>query len=90
MVDNLEASKELVSVDLSSVKGHFAPGVGLPSPAMGFTETQIGEIAHKVGKDSKNRVFSISEYNPAIEKYRTGTLLQYIFSSFVFGVAELQ
>ena len=29
---------ELVSVDLSCVKSHFAPGVGIPSPAMGFTD----------------------------------------------------
>ena len=66
----------------------YAPGVGLPSPAMGFTETQVSEIAHKIGKNPSNKVFSISEYNPAIEKYKTGTLLQSIFSSYLFGVAE--
>ena len=75
MVENLDMRRELVSVDLSSVKSQYAPGVGLPSPAMGFTDTQISEIAFKVGKDPCNRVFSVSEYNPAIEKYRTGTLL---------------
>ena len=88
MVDNFEANKELVSLDLSAVKAHFAPGVGIPSPAMGFTDVQVSEIAYKIGLDTNNRVFSVSEYNPAIEKYRTGTLLQYIFSSFLFGIAE--
>ena len=38
MVDKFEANKELVSLDLSAVKAHFAPGVGIPSPAMGFTD----------------------------------------------------
>mmetsp|Transcript_10524 Transcript_10524/g.14195 ORF Transcript_10524/g.14195 Transcript_10524/m.14195 type:complete len:95 (-) Transcript_10524:57-341(-) len=90
LVDGITLGRELVTIDLSAVKSHFAPGVGLPSPAMGFTETQIAEIASKVGQDAKNRVFAISEYNPAIEKYRTGALLQLIFSSFIFGIAEAQ
>lgn len=80
--------KELVSIDLSVVKSHFAAGVGLPSPAMGFTDTQIIEVANRVGRDPHNRIFALSEYNPAIEKYRTGTLAQLIFSSYLFGVAE--
>ena len=88
MVQNLDTGKELVSVDLSSVKSQYAPGVGLPSPATGFTDTQISDFAYKVGRDASNRVFSVSEFNPAIEKYQTGTLLQFIFSSFIFGVAE--
>ena len=71
--------KELVSLDLSVVKSHFAAGVGVPSPAMGFVDNQIIEIANRVGKDPKNRIFALSEYNPAIEKYRTGTLVQLIF-----------
>ena len=88
LINSTELGKELVSVDLSCVKSHFAPGVGLPSPAMGLTDTQICDIAHKAGQDQSTRIFSISEYNPAIEKYRTGALLQLIFSSFVFGVAK--
>ena len=55
---------------------------------MGFTDTQICEVARKVGLSASNRVFALTEYNPAIDKYRTGALLQLIFSSFVFGVAE--
>ena len=90
LVENLDTARELVTVDLSCVKSQYAPGVGLPSPAMGFTESQINEIARKVGTDPTNRVFAVSEYNPAIEKYRTGTLLQYLFSSFLFGIAEQQ
>ena len=88
MVDSILGDRQLVSVDLSSIKSNFAPGVGLPSPAMGFTQDQICDIASKVGQNATNRVFSLSEYNPAIEKYRTGALLQFIFSSFIFGVAK--
>ena len=51
LVESLDLAKELVTVDLSCVKSQFAPGVGLPSPAMGLSETQINEISHKVGKD---------------------------------------
>ena len=75
IVENMDTGRALVSIDLSSVKSHYAPGVGLPSPAMGFTDIHISDVANKAGKDPKNRVFSVSEYNPAIEKYRTGTLL---------------
>lgn len=37
----LYSGRQLVSIDFSCVKSHFAPGVGIPSPAMGFTDVQI-------------------------------------------------
>ena len=88
IVQDFDTSSQLVSVDMSSIKSHYAAGVGLPSPAMGLSDTQICEVASKVGRDPSNRIFSLSEYNPAIEKYRTGALLQMIFSSFACGFAE--
>ena len=39
LVESVTPGKELVSVDLSVVKSHFAAGVGIPSPAMGLSDT---------------------------------------------------
>ena len=69
---------QVVALDLSSVKSHFAPGVGSPCPSMGFTDDEISEIAFIAGQSAHQRLFTISEYNPAIEKFTTGTLLHNI------------
>ena len=66
-------SREVVCLDLSCVKSDFAEGVGVPCSAMGLTNTEVCDIAYEAGQST--RIFSISEYNPAVEKFSTGSLL---------------
>jgi arginase family enzyme len=76
-------------MDLSVVNGHFVPGVSEPCPSMGFTDQEIVVLANQIGKQAGQgqvKVFSVSEYNPAIEKFSTGTLLQKVFAAFMHGL----
>ena len=43
---------QVVALDLSCVKSHYAPGVGSPCPSMGFTDDEISQIAYIAGKST--------------------------------------
>lgn len=73
-LDNLD-NFDTINVDLSAVKTSYCCGVTYPSPATGLSEQEIKDIAYRAGLSSKISSFGISEYNPAIEKFRTGTLV---------------
>jgi formiminoglutamase len=74
-----------VSFDLDSVQGSDAPGVSCASPT-GLTAQEAIEIAFEAGRCAKVGLFDVSEYNPAVEEYRTGRLLAMMFYYFCMGV----
>ena len=47
----LPKGSQFTSIDLSVVKSIFAPGVGDPCPAMGFSDEEILDVAHCIGSD---------------------------------------
>jgi hypothetical protein len=73
-----------VCLDLSAVKTGPCCGVSYPSPVEGFSHDEIFKIAFESGQQV--RQFSISEYNPTIEKFRTGTLVLQILTQFIYGL----
>ncbi len=68
VLSNYISGVNFCSVDLSSLHSLEFPGVSLPSPACGFTIKEMEEIMHLNGLN-KVKVISLSEYNPAIEKF---------------------
>jgi len=62
--------------------------VSEPSTAAGLERDEAIEIAYIVGLSQKCRLFCISEYNPAMEKFKTGTLVHDLFLFFLFGLAK--
>ena len=69
------------------MKSGFAEGVGVPCSAMGLTNDEIYDIASAAGLGT--RLFSISEYNPAVEKFSTGSLLVDILQSFLTSLVSV-
>ncbi|CDW73674.1 formimidoylglutamase [Stylonychia lemnae] len=78
----------IVNIDLTSIKAQNAPGVSEPCPAFGFNTQEIEDIAFNIGKQENLRIFTISEYNPAIEKFQTGNVLCSIYQHLLLGIGE--
>ena len=55
---------------------------------MGLTLEETNEISLLLGRDIRTKIFSISEYNPAIEKYRTGTVVHDLLYHFLIGLSQ--
>ena len=64
----------LCSIDLSSLHSLEFPGVSLPSPACGFTVQEMEQMMNLIGTN-KVRIVTLSEYNPAIEKFHSGQVI---------------
>lgn len=69
----IKGSADTVSIDLSALKTEHCCGVTYPSPAAGFTREEAESIAFEAGLTMQ--FFGVSEFNPAIEKFKTGTLV---------------
>ena len=80
-----ENERMFVSFDVDSINGSACPGVSCPSVDGGLTGDEALEIALISGNCSKVRLVDMSEYNPAVEDYRTGRLLSNIFYYFCMG-----
>jgi arginase family enzyme len=76
------------SIDLSVIKSSHFPGVSLPSPAAGLDAQEAMEIMHILGKEKTLRVLAITEYNPAIEKIKSGRLVVELIKAFLNGLSE--
>lgn len=77
MVD-LVTEEKVVCMDLSVVKGVHVPGVSDPCPTQGFDEEEIEDLMVSLGEKASTgqlKAFSVTEYNPAIEKHTTGTFI---------------
>jgi formiminoglutamase len=77
--------KVFVSFDVDSINGSFCPGVSCPSVDGGLTNEEALEISFLSGTCNKVCLMDMSEYNPAVEDYRTGRLLSNIFYYFCMG-----
>lgn len=89
---NLQVSRVLnldsvdsVSLDLSALKTSHCCGVTYPSPSEGFEIDEAHELAFKIGNSQVTQV-GVSEYNPAIEKFKTGTLMVQLLTQFLHGL----
>lgn len=76
----------MLKFDLSAIKSQFFIAASEPNPAQGLSDLEAEQIAWVFGKSQKSRIFTLSEYNPAIEKFQSGAILNNIFQSFFFGV----
>lgn len=80
-----ENEKVFVSFDVNSISCAYCPGVSSPSVDGGLTAEEALEIAFLAGKCEKVIIFDLSEYNPAVEDFKTGKLLSNIFYYFCLG-----
>jgi len=75
-----------VSFDLDAVCGRDAPGVSAPG-TIGLSSEEALEMCFIAGKHKNVKLFDLSEYNPAIEDYRTGRLVANMFYFFAMGLS---
>mmetsp|Transcript_10164 Transcript_10164/g.10104 ORF Transcript_10164/g.10104 Transcript_10164/m.10104 type:complete len:119 (-) Transcript_10164:22-378(-) len=81
-----ENHRFFISFDVDSINSAYCPGVSCPSVDGGLTAEEALEIAFLSGNSNKVSLMDMSEYNPAVEDYRTGRLLANIFYYFCLGV----
>jgi len=86
-LENLEATEVFVSFDIDSIQSGDCPGVSCPA-LIGLTAQEALDICFESGKSGKVKLLDVSEYNPDIEEYRTGRLIGYMFSYFVYGFIQ--
>ena len=71
--------KAAVCIDLSCMIGTIAPGVSETNKEVGLTHDQMkGNLKHALAAELDD-LFIFSEYNPAIEKFKTGNTLLELF-----------
>lgn len=75
------------SFDLDAIRGSDAPGVSCSS-ALGLSAHDALEMCRMAGQHPKVRLCDLSEYNPVIERYRTGKLVAQMFYYFALGLAR--
>ena len=71
--------KTAVCLDLTSLKAGYAPGVSEPNAVFGLTLENIEGAVNQLTESGKDDLVIISEYNPAIEKHKTGETMVHIF-----------
>lgn len=57
----------------------YAPGVSEVDKGVGFTYDQIRQNVEQAIAGNHDDLFIISEYNPAIEKFKTGHMIMDLF-----------
>ena len=76
-----------MSLNLENIEG--APGVTTNCLNGGFSTEEAIEICYIIGFHCRKLVaFSISEYNPFVEDWRTGRLLATMFYYFTLGLSK--
>ena len=63
----------------------FAPGVSEANNMVGFTDEQMKSNIEQVVSLGMDDLIIITEYNPAIEKFKTGNMILDIFQGFLNG-----
>eukprot|EP01102_Stenamoeba_stenopodia_P022319 TRINITY_DN9257_c0_g1_i1.p1 TRINITY_DN9257_c0_g1~~TRINITY_DN9257_c0_g1_i1.p1 ORF type:complete len:342 (+),score=71.65 TRINITY_DN9257_c0_g1_i1:41-1027(+) len=86
VLDKFEG-KVFVSFDLDAVASSYAPGVSCPG-TIGLTSKDALDICFEAGRDTKVRLFDLSEFNPRIDSYITGRLVVNMFYFFLLGYAK--
>ena len=69
------------------VQGADAPGVSCPG-TIGLTAAEALDICFVAGSHPRVRLFDLSEFNPAVDSYRTGRLVTNMWLWFCMGVAS--
>ncbi|KAG9392810.1 Ureohydrolase [Carpediemonas membranifera] len=88
VVDTAQTHGDLfVSFDIDSIQSSDCPGVSCPAPT-GLTAWDALRMCRIAGQTKCVRVVDMSEFNPAVESYRTSKLTAAMFYQFVLGVAE--
>jgi formiminoglutamase len=83
---NLKPSQRVFfSFDVDSISSSHCPGVSCPSVDGGLTAEEAVELGFLAGQTPQVALVDLSEYNPAVEDYRTGRLLSNIFYYFCLG-----
>lgn len=83
-----EDGYDLVDFDLSAIHGIHMPGVSAISAADGFTLEEAFRLVQKASKDlKKGGVLVFSEYNPTIDKFKSGTLLHDLLLEALFALS---
>lgn len=75
-----------VSFDIDSICGADAPGVSCPA-TIGLSAREALHMCMAAGKNPAVAMMDVSEFNPSVEEYRTGTLVANMFYYFAMGVA---
>lgn len=87
VLESCDARPIVCQIDLSSIKSVYFPGCSIPSPAFGFDPDDMAEMLAILGRDPRVRVITLTEFNPAIEKGRSGKLIaKQLLSSFLAQV----
>eukprot|EP00743_Colponemidia_sp_Colp-15_P004669 GILK01005031.1.p1 GENE.GILK01005031.1~~GILK01005031.1.p1 ORF type:complete len:336 (-),score=49.40 GILK01005031.1:256-1197(-) len=73
-----------VSFDIDSIQGSDCPGVSCPG-VTGITANDALQIAALAGAHPNVQLMDLSEFNPAVEDWRTGRLTAFIFYHFCLG-----
>lgn len=91
LVESLpENSRVFMSFDIDSVNSAFCPGVSAPSVVGGLTAEEAMEIGLVSGRSKKVVMLDISEFNPAVEDYRTGKFIANIVYHTILGLAQFK
>lgn len=73
-----------VSFDVDSIQSSDCPGVSAPG-TIGLTAQEALNICYLAGQSPRVKLVDLSEYNPAVEEYRTGRLLVLMLYYFLLG-----
>lgn len=80
MIQKQEQEKTAVCIDLSCINSNFVPGVSEPSSVFGLTDQQLIDTLQTLTDLNHDNLIIISEYNPAIEKFKTGEFILTAFA----------
>jgi hypothetical protein len=88
----LNESKENENIYLvwsvDSISSAFCPGVSFPAVCGGLSDEESGEIGFLAGEDSRIIGIEMNNFNPAVEKTRTGKFLVEIIIKLIEGLGS--
>ncbi len=84
---NSSSGPVFVSFDIDSITSADCPGVSCPAPT-GISSWEALQISRMSGRSPSVGIMDMSEFNPAVEGYRTAKLTTAMFYQFCLGVAE--
>ncbi|MES1907907.1 MAG: hypothetical protein MHM6MM_000937 [Cercozoa sp. M6MM] len=87
--DNARCDAVFVSFDIDSIRSADCPGVSCPAP-VGLSADDAMRICFLAGRHPRVQLLDVSEFNPAVEDYRTGRLVACMVYAFLCGLAMRQ
>lgn len=76
-----------ISFDIDSIQSSDCPGVSCPA-TIGLSSQDALDICFAAGRHENTRMLDLSEFNPEIEKHRTGTLVCNMIYYFLMGLSK--